>query len=116
MLELTPIEDPSLQSGTAAALGTAAATTDEVLVDENGNPIQQITTCHHNLEFFSRPDYLTTLQSEVLLYFQNGATTIPVPSADASEEVKNAINSVLAALSQAATQQQQPAVPGAQAQ
>lgn len=116
VLKLTPVEDPALQSGTASALGTTAATTDEVLVDENGNPIQQITTCHHNTEFFSTPDYLTTLQSEVLLYFQNGATTIPLPSADASEEVKNAINSVLAALSQAATQQPPITPPEPQAQ
>jgi len=100
VLELLPIEDPSLQAGSAAALGITDTPKEDVLVDENGNPIQQIATCHHDLEFFSTPDYLTTLQSEIVLYFQGTPTMIPTPSADASQEVKDAINSILQAIGQ----------------
>lgn len=105
VLELLPVEDPSLQSGTASALGLATdaatpSTSTDVLLDEEGQPIQQMATCHHNYEFFSTPDYLTTLQSEIILYFQQGATMIPWPSADASEEVKAAINNMIQAIGQ----------------
>ncbi|MBP3476163.1 MAG: transglycosylase domain-containing protein [Lachnospiraceae bacterium] len=60
VLELTPIEDVSLQSGSAAATGGTAPATEEV-VNEDGTistvPVTPTNICPHNAEFFANPDY-----------------------------------------------------------
>lgn len=66
VLELTPVEDVSLQSGTAAAMGTTPAT--EEVVHEDGSvttePVTPTNVCPHNAEFFANPDYENILNAQ----------------------------------------------------
>ncbi|MBD5476362.1 MAG: glycosyl transferase [Lachnospiraceae bacterium] len=62
VLELTPIEDVSLQSGSGSAL-TQPETPEEPVVGEDGSiipapaPTPQTNMCPHNAEFFANPDW-----------------------------------------------------------
>ena len=59
ILELTPIEDVSLQSGSAMAQASPGAQPAEGMVGEDGSviPAPQTNMCPHTWEFFSNPDW-----------------------------------------------------------
>ena len=61
VLELTPIEDISLQSGSAAASGQPVQPQPEQPAAEDGSVVQQPSTpvnmCPHSPEFFANPDW-----------------------------------------------------------
>ena len=59
ILELTPIEDVSLQSGSAMAQASPDAQPAEGMVGEDGSviPAPQTNMCPHTWEFFSNPDW-----------------------------------------------------------
>lgn len=61
VLELTPIEDISLQSGSAAASGQPVQPQPEQPVGEDGTDVQPPSTpmnmCPHSPEFFANPDW-----------------------------------------------------------
>ena len=59
ILELTPIEDVSLQSGSAMALASPDAQPAEGMGGEDGSviPAPQTNMCPHTWEFFSNPDW-----------------------------------------------------------
>lgn len=61
VLELTPVEDISLQSGSAAAVGQPAPPQPTETVGEDGTvtqtPAPTINMCPHNPEFFANPDW-----------------------------------------------------------
>ena len=75
VLELTPVEDVSLQSGTAAALGTTPAT--QEVVHEDGSvttePVTPTNVCPHNAEFFANPDYENILNAQRIEMQQRAA-------------------------------------------
>lgn len=66
VLELTPVEDVSLQSGTAAAMGTTPAT--QEVVHEDGSvttePVTPTNVCPHDAEFFANPDYENIINAQ----------------------------------------------------
>ncbi len=74
VIEMTPVEDVSLQSGTAMALGLpqpeAVPETQpgEVTVNEDGTvtpaPAQQTNMCPHNAEFFANPDWEAVVNAQ----------------------------------------------------
>ena len=61
VLELTPIEDISLQSGSAMAVASPEAETPQtdVVANEDGSvtPAPQTNMCPHTAEFFANPDW-----------------------------------------------------------
>ena len=60
VMELTPIEDVSLQSGSGMAQAQPEAQPDEPTVAEDGSiipPSPQMNMCPHNAEFFANPDW-----------------------------------------------------------
>jgi penicillin-binding protein 1A len=65
VLELTPVEDVSLQSGSAAAAGTTVTT--EEVVNEDGS-VSTVSSnsniCPHNAEFFANPDYESVVDAQ----------------------------------------------------
>jgi penicillin-binding protein 1A len=65
VLELTPVEDVSLQSGSAAAAGTTVTT--EEVVNEDGS-VSTVSSnsniCPHNAEFFANPDYESVVNAQ----------------------------------------------------
>ena len=74
VIELTPVEDVSLQSGTASALGlpqpetVPAAQPGEMITNEDDTvtpaPTQQTNMCPHNAEFFANPDWETVVNGQ----------------------------------------------------
>ena len=73
-MELTPVEDVSLQSGTAMALGQpqpeAVPETQpgEVVTNEDGTvtpaPAAQMNMCPHNAEFCANPDWESIVNAQ----------------------------------------------------
>ncbi len=74
VIEMTPVEDVSLQSGTAMALGQpqpeAVPETQpgEMVTNEDGTvtpaPAAQRTMCPHNAEFFANPDWEAVVNAQ----------------------------------------------------
>ena len=92
VLELTPVEDVSLQSGTAAALGTTPAT--QEVVHEDGTvttePVTPTNVCPHNAEFFANPDYENILNSQRIEMQQRAADAAAAAAAAAQEAAAQA--------------------------
>lgn len=66
VLELTPIEDVSLQSGSAAAIGADTPATEEVVNEDGSVTIvpAQTNICPHNAEFFANPDWESVVNAQ----------------------------------------------------
>ena len=92
VLELTPVEDVSLQSGTAAALGTTPAT--QEVVHEDGTvttePVTPTNVCPHNAEFFANPDYENILNAQRIEMQQRAADAAAAAAAAAQEAAAQA--------------------------
>ena len=92
VLELTPVEDVSLQSGTAAALGTTPAT--QEVVHEDGSvttePVTPTNVCPHNAEFFANPDYENILNAQRIEMQQRAADAAAAAAAAAQEAAAQA--------------------------
>lgn len=88
VLELTPVEDVSLQSGTAAALGTTPAT--QEVVHEDGSvttePVTPTNVCPHNAEFFANPDYENILNAQRIEMQQRAADAAAAAAAAAAAQ------------------------------
>lgn len=88
ILELTPIEDVSLQSGTASALGLPqpAAQPAEGTVNEDGTVTYpaQMNMCPHNAEFFANPDWEAVVNSQRIEMEQRAAAAAAEAAAAAA--------------------------------
>ena len=93
VLELTPIEDISLQSGSGSAVAQTETPPTEDIVNEDGTvtPAPQTNMCPHTWEFFSNPDW------EAIVNGQR-----------AELEQRNAAAAAAAAAAQQAAEQPQP--------
>lgn len=87
VIELTPVEDVSLQSGSAAAMGTTPAT--QEVVHEDGSvttePVPQTNICPHNAEFFANPDYENIINAQRAEMEQRAADAAAAAAAAAQE-------------------------------
>ena len=92
VIELTPIEDVSLQSGSAAAMGTTPAT--QEVVHEDGSvttePVPQTNVCPHNAEFFANPDYENIINAQRAEMEQRAADAAAAAAAAAQEAAAQA--------------------------
>lgn len=95
ILELTPIEDVSLQSGSAMAQAQPEAPPEEGSPDETGavTPAPQTNMCPHTWEFFSNPDWEAIVNGQ---------------RAELNQRNAEAAAAAAAAAQQAAEQQPQP--------
>ncbi len=88
ILELTPIEDVSLQSGTASALGLPQPTAQpaEGTVNEDGTVTYpaQMNMCPHNAEFFANPDWEAVVNSQRIEMEQRAAAAAAEAAAAAA--------------------------------
>lgn len=92
VIELTPVEDVSLQSGSAAALGTTPAT--QEVVHEDGSvttePVTPTNVCPHNAEFFANPDYENIINAQRAEMEQRAADAAAAAAAAAQEAAAQA--------------------------
>lgn len=92
VIELTPVEDVSLQSGSAAAMGTTPAT--QEVVHEDGSvttePVPQTNICPHNAEFFANPDYENIINAQRAEMEQRAADAAAAAAAAAQEAAAQA--------------------------
>ena len=92
VLELTPVEDVSLQSGTAAALGLPAPETNTV-VNEDGSVTvvpQQSNMCPHNAEFFADPNWEAVINGQRMEMEQRAAEAAAAAAAAAAQQQQQA--------------------------
>ena len=92
ILELTPVEDVSLQSGTAAALGLPAPETNTV-VNEDGSVTvvpQQSNMCPHNAEFFADPNWEAVINGQRMEMEQRAAEAAAAAAAAAAAQQQQA--------------------------
>ena len=92
VIELTPVEDVSLQSGSAAAIGTTPAT--QEVVHEDGSvttePVTPTNVCPHNAEFFANPDYENIINAQRAEMEQRAADAAAAAAAAAQEAAAQA--------------------------
>lgn len=99
VLELTPVEDVSLQSGTAAALGLPQPTEQTVQQAETTEPVEgadaavtptpQINMCPHNAEFFANPNWEAVVNGQ-RAEMQQRAAAAAAAAAQAAAEAQQA--------------------------
>lgn len=99
VLELTPVEDVSLQSGTAAALGLPQPTEQTAQQAETTEPVEgadaavtptpQINMCPHNAEFFANPNWEAVVNGQ-RAEMQQRAAAAAAAAAQAAAEAQQA--------------------------
>lgn len=95
VLELTPIEDISLQSGSAMAVASPETETPQsnVIVNEDGSvsPAPQTNMCPHTAEFFANPDWEAIVNGQRAELEQRNAAAAAA-AAQAAQEAQAAAN------------------------
>lgn len=64
VLELTPIENPLLQQGSAITPAAPVAPADGTVPPDGSVPAPTTNTCPHNLEFFAQPNYEAIIEQQ----------------------------------------------------